>query len=194
MTRIALLRHFPTDWNAEARLQGRTDRPLTDAARDRLSGLCLPPPWHQVSLFASPLGRARDTAEALADGRPVTLASALVEQDLGAWEGRRSADLLADPDSDFVPTHRLGWTVRPPGGESHADMWARLRPFLAGLTGPAVLVTHKGVMRVLLTLAGAPRTDDGAPEIRRARLYPLDLARHGTPTAWSPPVRLAPRA
>jgi len=194
MIRVALLRHFPTDWNGEARLQGRTDRPLTDAARARLSGLCLPPPWHEVPLFASPLRRARDTAEALADGRAVTSAPALVEQDLGAWEGRRSADLLANPESEFVPTHRLGWTVRPPGGESHADMWARLRPFLAGLTGPAVLVTHKGVMRVLLTLADAPRTDDGAPEIRRARLYPLDLGPDGTPTAWSPPVRLAPRA
>ncbi|MEM9736902.1 MAG: histidine phosphatase family protein, partial [Pseudomonadota bacterium] len=34
MTRVALLRHYPTDWNGEARLQGQTDRPLTEAARE----------------------------------------------------------------------------------------------------------------------------------------------------------------
>jgi hypothetical protein len=45
MTRIALLRHFPTDWNAEGRLQGRTDIPLSAASREGLSALALPPPW-----------------------------------------------------------------------------------------------------------------------------------------------------
>jgi len=193
VTRIALIRHFPTDWNREARLQGRADRPLTPEGRARLAGLRLPAPWRGMPILASPLSRARETAEALAEGRAVRLDPALVEQDWGAWEGRRAADLMAEPGSGFVPTHRLGWTERPPGGETQAELWDRVRPVLAGLAGPAVLVLHKGVMRVLLGLAGAPRDAEGMIEIKRARLYPVALGPDGTPCAPGPAVRLEPR-
>lgn len=193
MTLVALLRHFPTDWNGEARLQGRADRPLTAEGRARLAGLRLPAPWDGADLVASPLSRARETAEALAGGRPVRIEPALVEQDWGAWEGRRSADLLAEPGSGFVPTHRLGWDERPPGGETRAELWARVAPVLAGLARPTVLVSHKGVMRVLLTLAGAARDAEGTPEIRRARLYPVEIGADGRPARALPPLRLEPR-
>ena len=193
MIRVALLRHFPTDWNAEARLQGRADRPLTPAARLRLAGLRLPAPWDRAVILASPLSRAQETAEALAGGRAIRLDPALVEQDWGAWEGRRAADLLAEPGSGFVPTHRLGWHDRPPRGESRADLWARLRPALARIARPAVIVTHKGVMRAILSKAGAAPSDDGAVEIRRARLYPVAIDSGGIPRATAPPLRLEPR-
>ncbi len=192
MTPVALIRHFPTDWNLEHRLQGRADRPLTPEARERLAGLRLPPPWDTARIVASPLARARETAESLAEGRPVALDPRLVEQDWGAWEGIRSADLLADPASGFVPTHLMPPGMRPPGGESGEDVWARLRPALAGIAaaGPAVIVAHKAVMRLLLARAGAPTP----VEIKRARLYPMALAPDGEPTDPGEPVRLVERA
>lgn len=190
---IALLRHFPTDWNGEARLQGRADRPLTPEGRARLASLRLPAAWNRAEIVASPLSRARETAEALSGGRAVRIDPALVEQDWGAWEGRRSADLLAEPDSGFVPTHRLGWHDRPPGGETRAEVWERVRPALAALDRPAVVVTHKGVMRVILRLAGAPLDAEGTPEIKRARLYPVEIGPDGTPAAPGPAIRLEPR-
>jgi len=194
MIRIALLRHFPTDWNAEARLQGRADRPLTPEARARLAGLGLPPPWDGAALVSSPLSRAVETACALGGGRRVPrLNPDLVEQDWGLWEGRRAVDLIADPSSGFVPTHRLGPGDRPPGGETRDEVLHRALRALARIDRQSVIVTHKGVMRALLAAAGAPAQDDGAVAIRRARLYPLSIGRDGAPCDPGPPIRLMRR-
>jgi probable phosphoglycerate mutase len=195
MTALALLRHFPTDWNRAGRLQGRTDRPLTDEARAALAALRPPPPWCAARVIASPLTRARDTAAALwpvfeTDDR-------LVELSFGDWEGRVAADLLADPASGFVPMERWGWTRRPPGGESPDDAWARVAPLLAEIAADGratVLVCHRGVMRAIL--ARAWRWDYDRPEpfaIKRARLMPLTLASDGAPRDPAPAIRLAPR-
>ena len=193
MTRIALLRHFPTRWNAERRLQGRTDVPLADDARAMLGRLQLPSAWAEVLLMASPLARAAETASILAEGRPVRLDDRLVELSWGAWEGRCVDELEADPASGFRPTGDLGPDERPPGGESAADAWERVRPALARIAaeGPAVVVTHKALMRVILRRA---RGGKGEVEIRRGRLYGLTLDPDGEPVATEPPTRLVPRA
>lgn len=195
MTEIALLRHFPTAWNLEARLQGQTDQPLTAEARATLATLALPPPWDSRPILSSTLSRARETARLLAGTRPVATDARLVELGWGVWEGRRSADLLAEPDSGFVPTGELGWTARPDGGESAEDAFARVAPLLAELARagqPTLLVTHKALMRAVLRMAsGGP--DAPTPEIKRARLYPLALDTDGRPTAPRPAVRLPRR-
>lgn len=196
MTEIALVRHYPTDWNRERRLQGRTDRPLTAEARAMLDGLRLPPPWDARAIVASPLRRAAETARALARGREVGLDPRLAEISYGAWEGRLSAELIADPDSGYMPGDRSGWDRRPPGGgESERDAWERVAPVLAELAEggePTVLVMHKALMRVILRMAaGGPAAE--APEIKRGRLYPLTLDGRGHPAPAGPPLRLEPR-
>jgi len=197
MSRIALLRHHPTDWNGEGRIQGRTDRPLTEAARAALAGLALPPPWDEAEIVASPLARARDTAHALARERPIRFDARLVELSFGAWEGRLGADLLADPASGYVPIERWGWQRRPPGGESPADGLARVAPLLGGLAEagrPALLICHRALMRAVLGQAWG--WDFLGPEpftIKRGRLYPLTVGPDGAASAPEPPVRLVPR-
>jgi probable phosphoglycerate mutase len=198
MTEIALLRHFPTDWNGEHRLQGRTDRPLTAEARAALRGLALPPPWDRADLWASTLSRARETAAILARGRRVCCDPRLVELAQGAWEGRVTRDLIADPASGYAHVERWGWHRRPPGGgESPADGLIRALPALAEIAAagaPAVIVTHRALMRALLARAWGWDYDRPEPfEIRRGRLYPLALGPDGTPHAPGAPVRLAAR-
>lgn len=191
MTRVALLRHYPTGWNAEARLQGRTDVPLADASRSTLATLAMPQPWNGARLFASPLARAAETASMLAGGRDIHLDRRLVEISWGAWEGRRAADLAADARAGFRPTHEWGPDDRAPHGESPREAWERIRPALAEIAGdpaPAVLVLHKAMMRLILGHAGVAK-----PEIRRGRLYPLTLAPDGAPGAPGGPARLEPR-
>lgn len=196
MTRIALLRHFPTGWNQAHRLQGQIDIPLTDEARARLRSLAIPAPWDQARLIASPLDRARETAEILARGRLFALDPRLVELSWGDWEGKRGKDLLADPASGYVDVEHWGWHKRPPGGESPWDVWERVRPALAEIAAnpaPALLIAHRALMRVILARAWGWNYDSPEPfRIRRARLYPLTLRPDGAPTAPEPPDRLIP--
>ena len=202
MTRIALLRHFPTSWNLEHRLQGQTDIPLTDEARQELHRLALPAPWDTARIIASPLKRADETARILARGRPVANEPRLVEISYGEWEGQHGAYLLADPESGYVNVEDGGWHRRPPGGESHWDGWQRVQPALAGIaaatvTGaaPALLITHRALMRVILARAWGWNYDSKEPfRIKRGRLYPLTLLADGTPTEPEEPARLEPIA
>ncbi len=191
MTRVALMRHYPTAWNAEHRLQGATDVPLSEAGRGLLAGLRLPPPWDAARIVASALGRAAETARLLADGRPVTLDARLAEVCFGDWEGRRTAELAADPALGYRPSSDWEPDDRAPGGESLAEAWLRLAPALAEIAAdpsPAVVVTHKSVMRIVLRRAGIAE-----PEIKRGRLYPLVLDGNGRPGAPGPVLRLVPR-
>ncbi|MEM7506594.1 MAG: histidine phosphatase family protein [Pseudomonadota bacterium] len=191
MTRVALLRHYPTDWNGEHRLQGQVDRPLTSAAEDALRALRLPDDLAAVRVISSTLHRAIQTARLL--GREPSTDPRLMEVAWGDWEGCRAEDLQADPSSGFMPTGEMPWDMRPPGGESRKDAWARTRPALAEIAddpAPALIVTHKALMRVILQIA---HDHQSAPEIKRGRLYPLTLREDGRPVAPGPVMRLVAR-
>ena len=90
MTTLLLVRHGETDWNAEGRLQGHTDRPLNDHGRrqakelaERLAG------EGADAIYASDLSRAKETAEILGArlGLPVVIDADLREKNWGNWEG-----------------------------------------------------------------------------------------------------------
>lgn len=151
MTRILVIRHAPTAWNAEGRLQGRADEPLSAAGRASLAGARLPDEWRASACLASPLRRAMETAQLL--GLAPVPEPRLVEMDWGAWEGRRLADLRAEHGAAMAANEASGLDFRPPAGESPREVQARLAPLLASLAASTVLVTHKGVLRALYALA-----------------------------------------
>ena len=196
MTRIALLRHFPTDWNQDDRLQGRQDIPLNEDARKSLSRLAIPEPWRSARLIASPLVRAAETARILGRSQPIAHDSRLVEMNYGEWEGKRRRELLADPASGYVHIEQWGWHRRPPDGESPWDVWERVRPVLAEIAfnaSPALLIVHRALARVVLARAWGWNYRSPKPfEIEREALYPLTLLPDGTPTAPEEPVQLVP--
>jgi len=158
--RILLARHGETLWNVEGRHQGQTcDIPLSDRGRAqaqalgrRLAGLEI------ARAVASPLLRARETAELALAGRPLVLGldPRLVEISHGDWEGRLAQDIQAEQ-----PALRRAWRetphlVRLPGGESFQDVaeraWPAFREACSG-AGPGevvLIVTHDGVNRALL--------------------------------------------
>ena len=171
--RIALLRHGRTRWNEAGRLQGRADIPLSAQERTRLSGLALPSGWRGADILASPLRRARETAEILC-GPAIREEAALVEMDLGGWEGNRGVDLLADPASGYAHVEEWGWDGRPPGGETPREVLARVAPVLSKLERDTVIVSHINVMRVVLASAHGWEFDGPMPfRIKRDRLHAL---------------------
>ncbi|HUS52829.1 MAG TPA: histidine phosphatase family protein [Thermohalobaculum sp.] len=194
MTRIALLRHFPTCWNKQRRFQGQTDIPLTEDSRQKLRALAIPAPWNAARIIASPLSRATETAHILARGRAVTPDPRLVEINFGKWEGMHGVDLLADPNSGYVNVEDSGWHRRAPNGESPWDVWERVQPALAEIAAdpaPALLIVHRALMRVILARAWDWHFDSPEPfKIKPGRIYPLTLLPDGTPTAPEEPDRL----
>lgn len=154
MIRLALLRHAPTGWNADHRLQGRADLPLSDRGRATLVGKRIPDMFRQRVWYLSPLQRARETAELLQLSAVVE--PVLTEMDWGDYEGRTVAELRAELGDAFLKNENRGLDFEPPGGESPRQVQQRLLPWLRSLaeTGrDCGAVTHKGVIRAILAAA-----------------------------------------
>ncbi len=155
VTRLALLRHGETDWNLQSRIQGRTDTELHDQARAWLVGRRLPQEFNGWRRFSSPLRRCLQTCECLGLSN-VQVQPSLVEADWGQWEGCTLAQLRGEHAQTMRENEALGFDFRPSGGESPREVLVRLRPWLHELaqTGePALAVTHRGVIRVLMAQA-----------------------------------------
>jgi probable phosphoglycerate mutase len=178
---ISLLRHGATEWNAQGRMQGRRDLPLSAAGRNEVAGWRLPATVARDARWvSSPLARAIATAQMLGCAHPL-VEPALTEMDWGAWEGRTHDELRAQFGEEFTRNERLGLDFRPPGGESPRDVVTRVTRWLTTVaaTGePLVVVTHNGVLRALLALATGWDMS-GKPPIRLqpATLHRFALAR-----------------
>lgn len=200
--RLALLRHGRTAWNRAHKLQGRSDQPLDAEGAAEIRARALPSDWRSAKLVASPLQRAKHTAELLAEGAPVTTDPRLIEMDFGDWEGRRGADLIDDRASGYRHVEDWGWSFQPPNGEPLTALRNRVSAFLQDVGrrcdrdgAAAIAVCHIGVMRVALALAHDWRFTGPPPfQIKRARLYPLRVDPMGRPSPDGPPIRLPERA
>jgi 2,3-bisphosphoglycerate-dependent phosphoglycerate mutase len=90
VTVLLLVRHGETDWNAEGRLQGHTDRPLSEFGRWQVQQLAEELGTEKLAaIYSSDLARARETAAIVGKrlGLPVVLDPDLREKDWGTWEG-----------------------------------------------------------------------------------------------------------
>jgi broad specificity phosphatase PhoE len=173
---LLLVRHGESTWNAERRVQGVADPPLSRAGRAQAEGLrpllaLLAP----EVVVCSDLRRARESAVLLA-GDGVRADPRWREADLGAWAGRLVDEVIASDG----PAYR-GWLEHdrtPPGGEPWADTCARVagaaRELAAGGARRALVVTHGGPIRAACaTLAGLPR--QGLVPVPTASLTAIEL-------------------
>lgn len=140
---IHLVRHPPPDIDPGI-CYGRLDVAAREvvAAVERLQ-TGLPP---NLPVWTSPLQRCRVLAEALSPSP--RLDARLAEMDFGRWEGLAWA-AIPRPELDAWAADVAGYA--PPGGESARQVQARAVAALAELEREeAVVVTHAGVMRLLL--------------------------------------------
>jgi len=191
MTRILVIRHGETDWNAARLIQGRSDRPLSEAGRAGLRAARLPSGWADAASFSSPLVRAIETAHLL--GLAARPDPRLIEMDWGEWEGRSLAELRAELGSEMSENEERGLDFRPPGGESPRDVQKRLRPLLAELRQPTILITHKGVLRALYAMAsGWAMTGKPPHRLIDGRGHSFRVSPDGSPSVDALNVPLEP--
>jgi broad specificity phosphatase PhoE len=162
---VNLIRHGPTLWTAEGRLQGQSDVPLSPAGEAVVARWRLPldllrlQTAGELSWAASPLRRAVETALRLG-ANALVLEPRLMEAHTGEWTGLRMEEVKA--------LEGTGWDWRPPGGESPRDVFSRAQAWLdevAARDGPEtwIAVTHQGVIRVLLAAAVGWNLQASAP-------------------------------
>lgn len=169
MTRLVLIRHGQSEWNSQHRVQGQSGSGLTERGRLQAEGTAT---WvaatHPTArLVTSDLQRCRETAAPIAAGLGVdAIEDPLVrERSFGRWEGM-TLDEIEAGDPDLWGRWRNGQdVVREVGGESGADLAARVSAaFVAhadatGEDDTVVVVTHGGPvwhgMHALLALPGA---------------------------------------
>jgi len=119
---LILVRHGESDANARGLLLGRTDAELTQAGREQAAAArsLLTGPVAEVR--TSPLSRARDTAELLALGLPVTVDERWVEVDYGEFECQPLHGIPAEVWQQW----RSDRDFRPEGGETLAEVDTRI--------------------------------------------------------------------
>ena len=155
MLELWLIRHGETDFNAQGRILGRADMPLSAAGATqarrlgrRIAQLALP----FDGVYASDLTRARVTAETAFPMERVRLDERLRELDYGVFEGE-SWDRLGDELAVLARRWREDpYGRRIPRGESYDDVIERFEAFRAELPhdGRVAAVSHGGTIRCAL--------------------------------------------
>ena len=184
MSRLVLIRHAPTAWNGERRLQGRTDVPLADGSWEAVRRWRLPEGLADYSWYCSPLTRAMQTAEIL--GLFCEIEPSIIEMSWGEWEGRKLTDIREKLGEAMERNESLGLDFRPPGGESPRDVQKRIRPWLVRVgrkESPSGAVTHRGIIRALYALASGWDMKDKPPDkLRDASAHFFEIDADGNPT------------
>ena len=189
MLQVYLVRHGETVWNAERRIQGQSDSPLTAKGEqqawqvgERVKHLGI------THIIASDLGRTRRTAEIIADacGCPVTLDARLRELNMGVLE-RRPLDGLTAEEEQWRATLVNGTEGgRIPEGESMTEMATRMHAALnACLELPAgsrpLLVSHGMALGSLVsTILGLPAYAERRLRLRNCSISRVDYQQ----SAW----------
>jgi phosphoserine phosphatase len=212
---LVLLRHGESEWIVENRFQGQGETPLSPAgrrqaalagerlARPHASPVLPVPQGRPLEIAYSPLARTAETARAVAEAIardagvesgadalpvPVRPEPGILEIGQGEWEGVHQDEIARRWPDVLAGWRRRPWEVYAPGGESPAQVQARVRGALAGVLerlgrdyprgtldrpqvhgyagvspGAAqpwsILVGHDGVFKItMLTLFGLPLT------------------------------------
>jgi probable phosphoglycerate mutase len=154
LTRVVAVRHGETTWNAEMRMQGQLDTPLSARGRWQAGRAAESLADAGIeAIFASDLERAYDTAQALAArlGLPITTDVGLRERSFGIFQGHLYAEIdLRWPDEAARWRHHDP-DFGPEGGETLREFSARAvaactRIAAASPAARSRIVTHGGVL------------------------------------------------
>jgi broad specificity phosphatase PhoE len=159
-TRLLLIRHAQSEWNALQRWQGHADPPLDAVGRDqseRLAAYLLARGETPAALYTSPLRRALGTAEIVgaACGLVPVVARGLIEFHVGEFEGLTGREVAARYPELWARLQTGTEWVPIPGAEDRAAFCERaaaaVAAIVAGHSGATVaVVSHGGTLGAYL--------------------------------------------
>ncbi|MDD5369541.1 MAG: histidine phosphatase family protein [Anaerolineaceae bacterium] len=129
MSELHLIRHGQTDWNIQGRYQGQADMPLNPAGLAQARALAKAMEGQAfMAIYSSDLQRARQTAQILANrlGLVLRLDARLREIHQGEWQGLLVTDLALRYAAEMAARRKNPVAARAPGGESVAEVAARV--------------------------------------------------------------------
>jgi broad specificity phosphatase PhoE len=182
-----LIRHGETQWNVQRRYQGQLDSPLTargiaqaEALGRRLTELR---ELTSAPVVASPLGRARHTAEIICaklNRSGFETDDRLREITLGSWDGLFRDEIAALSPGIFDTYGPYEWYFHSADGERYDKFEARLAAFLGDARGRPMLIIvgHGVVSRALRGLyAGMSREEALRLPVPQDRIFRLSEGR-----------------
>lgn len=181
MLQVYLVRHGETQWNAERRIQGQSDSPLTAKGEQQAMQVATRAKELGIThIISSDLGRTRRTAEIIAQacGCDIILDPRLRELNMGVLETRNIDSLTAEEENwrrQLVNGTKDG---RIPQGESMLELSERMHSALASCLelpqgSRPLLVSHGIALGCLVsTILGLPAWAE-----RRLRLRNCSISR-----------------
>ena len=193
MHHIILLRHGESQGNLEGRIQGQADYPLTERGQQQAAALARQ--WAAEGLafdqiIASPLSRARQTAEAIAAvlDAPLEFEPLWKERTFGVVDGDRLVEIEAR-----TPKVEFSHPYFPPSqdGETLLDVYARagmaLRSILRRPPGHTLVVTHGAIfnMALYVALSLSPQMRPHGPHFHLGNTAYARLAYNADKNYWN---------
>ncbi|HXH09659.1 MAG TPA: histidine phosphatase family protein [Alphaproteobacteria bacterium] len=183
-TRIILVRHGETDWNASGRIQGHSDTPLNARGRIQAQRVAQRLAGEPIrALYSSDLARAFETATIIGRtlGIPVAISPQLRERRYGAWEGLTPAEIEARYPEQYAAWRTRSPDFAPPQGETRLQLLSRALTELQTIAHRhvgerVVVVTHGGLCYVLINhLLGDVDGDRREFTFGNASLHTLEM-------------------
>jgi len=167
--KIILARHGQTDWNILLKYQGHRDIDLNETGREQAKVLAKYLSEHErpiEAIYCSDLSRSKETAEIIGEvlGMVPAVDIRFREVHFGAWEG-----LTYSEASEKYPQELNDWMHKPFGSEIPEGelIEAAAKRSLEGIRdidskhkATVVIVTHGGLIKILLSYLNAPITGE----------------------------------
>jgi probable phosphoglycerate mutase len=183
-TRIFLVRHGETDWNATGRIQGHNDTPLNAAGRQQAQRTAQRLAREPITaVYSSDLARAFETATIIGAplGLTVVASPRLRERQYGLWEGLTAAEIQARYPEQFAIWRARTVDFAPPQGETRSALLARALAELQAIArrhvrDMVVVVTHGGLCYALIHhLLGSVDGDQREFTFGNASIHTLEV-------------------
>jgi broad specificity phosphatase PhoE len=159
MTHFILVRHGQTEWNRVERFRGQSDVPLNETGLTQAAATArrIAAEWQPAAIYHSPLGRARQTAEAIAAPFGLTPRPhpGLLDIHFGHLQGLTAAEARARWPAIVESWLTTPDKTLPPGGERLADVSGRAMAAVHEIAAwhpdqTVALVGHQVLNRVIL--------------------------------------------